>query len=250
LSGGVYNRAMKKLAFGSVILLLFAFPLLAQVIDLRGRELSFTSGPYTKWVTKYKGAVLWETNLISSGTVKWGKSENYGRTVKSPEGLEHKVKLSPLEGGTTYHYLVTSKTKGDEVIESEDHTFTTPTPDIIIKSAKFPSNLRLGGTYEIKVVTELYDEPLDAPYTITIHRQAYDKSGRSLGEVLLGQAQVAPHPVRTNRTTRVRIQIKPLSGLREAFQARDVFIVRIKAQEKELNTNNNELKKTVSVTHG
>ena len=250
MSRGVYNRAMKKLALGFLIILLFTLPLFAQVIDLRGRELSFTSGPYTKWVSKYKGAVLWETDLLSKGVVKWGKSENYGRSVKSPRGLKHKVKLSPLEGGTTYHYLVISETEDGEVIESEDHTFTTPTPDIIIRSAKFPPKLRLGESYDIKVVTELYDEPLDAPYTIMIYRQAYDKSGQSLGEVLLGQAQVEPHPVRTNRTTRVQVQIKPLPGLKEAFQARDVFIVRLKAQEKELNIKNNEIKKTVPVTHG
>jgi hypothetical protein len=249
LSGEVYNKAMKRTILGAIIIMLFSLPLFAQIIDLRGIEFSFTSGPYTKWVSKYKGAVLWETNMTCSGTVKWGKTENYGRIVRTKEGFKHKVKLSPLEGGTTYHYLVISETKAGEIIESEDHTFTTPTPDIVIKSARFPSELRLGGSYDIKVVTELYDEPLDEPYDIEILRQAYD-GPRSLGEILLGRAQVSPHPVRTNRTTKVRIQIKPLPGLKEAFQTKDVFIVRIKAQEKETNTDNNELKRTVPVTHG
>ena len=249
MTAWVYNRGMKKIFCYLIVFFLFASPLFAQIIDLRGTGLITTSGPYTKWVSKYKGAVLWETNFKSTSMVRWGKDESYGRVAKGLSGTKHQVKLAPLKGGTTYHYMVISKTEDGEAVESGDHIFTTPTPDISVKAAYFPKVLRLGGTYDIGVVTMLYDEPLDAPYTIKIYRKAYDKSGELLGEVLLGEAQVKPHPIRTNRTTSVRIVVKPLPGLKEAFQAKDVFIVKIEAQEKEDNLDNNQLKKTIEVVH-
>lgn len=216
-------------------------------------SLKFSSGPFTKQVTKNSAVVVWYTTLKGTSTVLWGKSDSYGLKAEGPFVSTHKVTLNNLSGGTTYHYRVVSKNEAEEV-RSEDQSFTTPSADLSVRSASFPASLTVGTTYQVRVTTYLGSQPLDKPYTIKIYRAAWSAEGVLLGQdVLVGSIKVWPHNPNTYRTVDVPINLSVLKtgrrGMQEAFARRNVFTVKAEADEPEENISNNQLTRDVPVTH-
>jgi len=71
--------------------------------------------------------ITWKTSEKSSSLVKYGLTPEYGYLAGNPEErtLSHKVILTNLEPGTTYHFQVISYDKAGNQGSSEDRTFTT-----------------------------------------------------------------------------------------------------------------------------
>ncbi len=66
----------------------------------------------------------WETNVASVGCVEWGPTPEYGQEACEPvERFQHRVLLSGLQPGETYHYRVVSIGPNGTSF-SEDMTFT------------------------------------------------------------------------------------------------------------------------------
>lgn len=219
----------------------------------QGVLLKFSSGPFTKQVTKNSAVIVWYTTGKSSSMVLWGKSESYGQKTEGAFQSTHKVTLNNLSGGTTYHYQVISKSEAEE-IRSEDQSFTTPAADLSVRAANFPPSLTVGTTYVVRVSTYLGSQPLDKPYSINIYRAAGSKEGVLLKQdVLVGSLKVWPHNPNTYRTVDVPINLPVLKtgrrGMQEAFAKRNVFTVKAEADEPEENVSNNQLTREVPVTH-
>ncbi|MBI5699133.1 fibronectin type III domain-containing protein [Candidatus Saganbacteria bacterium] len=215
--------------------------------------LKLSSGPFTKQVIKNSAVIVWYTTEKSSSTVLWGKSESYGMKTEGSFASTHKVTLTNLSGGTTYHYRVVSKNEAEEV-RSEDQSFTTPAADLSVRAANFPASLTVGANYVVRVSTYLGAQPLDKPYFINIYRAAWSAEGVLLKQdVLVGSLKVWPHNPNSYRTVDVPINIPVLKtghrGLQEAFARRNVFTVKAEADEPEENVSNNQLTREVPVTH-
>lgn len=219
----------------------------------RPAQLIITAGPFAKNITKNSALIVWYTTQKSTSTVVWGKTESYGKKSEGGWVSTHKVRLEGLSGGTTYDFRVISRAK-DEEVRSENHSFTTPSADLSVRSAQFPSSLAVGRDYTVPVTTYLGAQPLDKPYTISIYRAAYSKEGLLLMEnVKVGSAQAWPHNPKTFRTFNVPITLSVLKkgrrGLQEAFAVRNVFTVKVEAAEPEEDISNNQLSREVPVTH-
>ncbi|RLE37660.1 hypothetical protein DRJ17_06085, partial [Candidatus Woesearchaeota archaeon] len=93
------------------------------------------TGPIVSFVETDKAAIEWSTDKIASSVIYYGKDASYGNTEKMDmmQGVkEHKVTLTGLESGTTYHYMVESKSENLKVVQSGDFTFTTKAvPDLV-----------------------------------------------------------------------------------------------------------------------
>jgi hypothetical protein len=71
--------------------------------------------------------ISWFTNERSSTQVAYGTSTSYGSTstLNSDRTFSHKVTLSGLSAGTTYHFAVMSRDAAGNLTTSTDKTFTT-----------------------------------------------------------------------------------------------------------------------------
>lgn len=85
----------------------------------------------------------WETNIASVGCVEWGPTPEYGEEACEPvERFQHRVLLSGLQPGETYHYRVVS-TGPNGTSFSEDMTFTAlPAMPVLSDDFHFDNLLR------------------------------------------------------------------------------------------------------------
>lgn len=76
--------------------------------------------------TLNSATIVWETADPSTSTVDYGLTEAYGKQVKN-SSLEnmHKVELTGLEAGITYHFRVNAQNKDNTSISSDDYIFAT-----------------------------------------------------------------------------------------------------------------------------
>jgi hypothetical protein len=90
-----------------------------------------TYGPVVQFVDAATVQIVWDTDLASTSTVRYGTSTAYGATVTGPSGTRHHyATLSGLSLGTTYHFQVESVSAacGGGTLLSADHQFNTPLP--------------------------------------------------------------------------------------------------------------------------
>jgi peroxiredoxin len=82
-------------------------------------------------VTESSATITWKTNENATSQVEYGTTSAYGTktTTTTTMTKTHSVKLSDLNGNTTYHFRVTSKDSSDNSARSiVDQTFTTLAP--------------------------------------------------------------------------------------------------------------------------
>lgn len=116
-----------------------AYVFRAQSIDALGNmgashDDMFTTSkvPYISKVSiedvKDKTAIIaWQSNRESTSEIEYGLDGRYGKKVSASDALtaDHKVTLSGLKGGETYHFRVLGFTRGKEQMLSDDYTFIT-----------------------------------------------------------------------------------------------------------------------------
>lgn len=78
-------------------------------------------------ITATTAQIAWETNEASDAQVEFGLSTSYGSTSPALAGLAtaHRLTLTGLQEGVTYHYRVKSRDGAGNLSTSEDFTFTT-----------------------------------------------------------------------------------------------------------------------------
>lgn len=78
-------------------------------------------------ITEYSATVTWSTSQPTKGQVEYGTTTAYGTTtpLSTEPTTTHRVVLSKLQPGTTYHYRVRVEEQGGGAVLSEDRTFTT-----------------------------------------------------------------------------------------------------------------------------
>jgi len=98
-------------------------------IRTRKYELSHTKAGFVRRDGQDQMRLTWITTWPAQCTIQYGKTANYEQTAKEAEPLaNHRLYLTALEPGATYHYrIVAPKPDGEEVI-SEDMTFTFEPP--------------------------------------------------------------------------------------------------------------------------
>jgi hypothetical protein len=83
--------------------------------------------------TPFSATVTWQTDMPSSSVVEFGPGTSYGQTsTVHSMTTSHKVTLTGLSGGTTYHF----RPKSGSAIGG-DGTFTTGTSRIMIKDGHY-----------------------------------------------------------------------------------------------------------------
>ena len=90
-----------------------------------------TSGPTVSDITSTSVMITWTTDEKSDSVIEYGTSSAYGSKAKSAEikggdGItDHSGFLGSLSPGVTYHYRVSSTDASDNIVLSDDYTFTT-----------------------------------------------------------------------------------------------------------------------------
>jgi hypothetical protein len=100
---------MKAARLAAFSLFMFTVAALAQ----SSSNLKITNGPIIEAVSNRSAVIAWSTNTGGSSAVKWGTDpNNLNKTAQSPYSEKgegpHRVKIEPLEPGTTYYFQVVS----------------------------------------------------------------------------------------------------------------------------------------------
>lgn len=84
-------------------------------------SINIVHGPRLGLVTSDKATIYWDTDNPAIGLVNWGISSAYSSTMQEPSAVtNHRLTISGLSPGITYHYQVVTGTAS-----SEDNTFKT-----------------------------------------------------------------------------------------------------------------------------
>ncbi|MEW6753841.1 MAG: fibronectin type III domain-containing protein [Candidatus Latescibacterota bacterium] len=83
-----------------------------------------TSGPTVSGVAQSGATIAWTTSLAGTSVVDYGATAAYGSQATGSAGTSHRVTLSGLRAGTTYHFRVRTVTAG-QTVSSRDSAFTT-----------------------------------------------------------------------------------------------------------------------------
>ena len=91
-------------------------------------------------ITATAASVSWTANTPAYGMVVYGKTVGYGMTAASDgEQTSHKVALSGLEPGLTYHYaVICNDNSNKEAARSADQIFNTPASAATAPAVKSP----------------------------------------------------------------------------------------------------------------
>jgi hypothetical protein len=91
-----------------------------------------TTAPVISWVasnaiTTSEATITWDTDEASTSQVQYGSTTGYGSvtTLDSSPITSHRVALTGLASGTTYHYRVISKDASNNEAASDDKKFDT-----------------------------------------------------------------------------------------------------------------------------
>jgi hypothetical protein len=74
--------------------------------------------------------VTWKTTSSSTSTLKYGKTNSYGKEITDSSGSSvttHTVKLSGLDHSSTYHFKIFGTDTDGNVMQSDDYNFDTLT---------------------------------------------------------------------------------------------------------------------------
>ena len=95
-------------------------------------SLSSVSGVSVSGITLNSAVIVWETADPTTSEVDYGTSTAYGRNVKNDKKTNlHKIELTNLVAGETYHFRVKGEGAGSNVVFSDDYVFATfPEPQI------------------------------------------------------------------------------------------------------------------------
>lgn len=119
----------------------------------------------------HSAAITWNTDEFADSLVKYGTSPgSYTMQEYNPSfELAHFIQLSPLVGGKTYYYVVSSTDFGGNTSESIEHSFTTDAdvsaPVIVAFIPSIGTEIS-GGTISVNV-TITTDEPAWCQYSIS-----------------------------------------------------------------------------------
>ncbi len=113
--------------------------LLAKKPPLRGRkfEISHVESGYVKRDGEEQMRLTWITTFPSACTVEYGTSTKYTHKVTEEKSVaNHRVYLSGLREGTTYHFRIIAPRPDGKTVESKDATFTFQPPQPFAGKAK------------------------------------------------------------------------------------------------------------------
>jgi hypothetical protein len=86
----------------------------------------YTAGPYLNYAQQTKMNILWETDQPAKAIIKYGKTEEFGKTkVIDDYKRKHEIQLTNLEPETRYFYEVSSISAQSDEIDSGILTFFT-----------------------------------------------------------------------------------------------------------------------------
>jgi hypothetical protein len=105
---------------------------------LRSAEASIppviTEGPTAINIEPNKATIIWKTSKESNGTVRFGTESGHYITetgmLSDYSLMSHSVDLMQLQRGKLYYYRVRSTDINGNMVESEEHTFTTDMGDV------------------------------------------------------------------------------------------------------------------------
>ena len=107
-----------------------------------------TRGPEVAGLTDSSAFIAWNTDEPSNALVEYGPDLNYGETVFQEDFVpEHRVSLTGLTPGQTYHFRVSSTDQaGNGPVTSGDLAFTT----LEVRDVKKPAIIAGPGVRELK----------------------------------------------------------------------------------------------------
>jgi len=92
------------------------FATTVQIRDLRVEGVTYTSA-----------TIKWDSNLVATGKVYYGTTNNYGQTATGPTGSTHSIPLTGLTPKTKYYFFVESVAVDDSTMKAQsgERTFHT-----------------------------------------------------------------------------------------------------------------------------
>ena len=118
-------------------------------LPLNGPKPKLHAGPILGRVTQTSMLIYWETDQPTVGTVEYGRSSSLGSVSStSPEAKVHRVTISGLQAGRTYHFR-TQSTNPNGAVRSLTFYLTTPgsgqTARLLLTKTNSDGTQRLGG---------------------------------------------------------------------------------------------------------
>lgn len=172
----------------------------------RAQELppGITAGPHVR-VTQTGAIVGWRTDRAADSVVEYGQPAGiYPGLASDPRRVrEHRVRLSSLQPGTTYHFRVRSADVSGNTAYGEDRTFTTrlsgrgKAPRVtLVQPAQYRGRVEIAavaedGTPVGKAEFALDDTPIftaySPPFEVTLNTELFENGEHSLKLRCTGQ---------------------------------------------------------------
>ncbi len=113
------NTGMPEITTANGLLTLHGTP------DSQAPQITF--GPFAQHISATGAQIVWVTDEPASGIVEFGTSTSYGQTAGTATVFEtiHRVTLSNLSPGESYHFRVKSSDRWGNATTSEDASFQT-----------------------------------------------------------------------------------------------------------------------------
>lgn len=123
-------------------------------------------------ITLSSAVITWDTSVISTGYVEYGKDTSYGTLRQyddaNTRATSHILALTNLEATTTYHFRIKGVASTDSsLISSEDYTFNTQALPIISGEAikKISDNsAKINFETNIPTDTQIFYKPIGVAY--------------------------------------------------------------------------------------
>ncbi len=124
-----------------------------------------------------EAVIGWSTDEPSSAVVEYGTTEKYGERVSKEEvfSKRHRIRLTGLKAGQTYHYRITSRDIFGNTSVSEDFIIDTSEPVRASRRTRIidriPPEIREVNLFKVNGTDDVYllvraDEPVKAHLTI------------------------------------------------------------------------------------
>ena len=205
------------------------------------------AGPSVSEIMETAAVITWSTDEAGSTVVEYGTTAEYGLSATEAEGTEHRVKLTELTAGTTYHFRVGTADASGNAVWSGDATFETEREISLLVQAiqgyrrvDSPLRTRVGRTLRFEVLAFSAPDSSDLraveDYTWELP-EALGTSTRTgelelttvagVSETILFrvgaataefQVIITPHSIRTVEIEPAELVIEP--GGRQTFRAR------------------------------
>jgi hypothetical protein len=170
--------------------------------------------------TLNSAVIVWETSDPATSTVDYGLTTAYGKQFKNAS-LEnmHKVELTSLEAGKTYHFRVNAQNKNSTSVSSDDYIFATIPKPVM-------GNYTIGEITDTKITLDWTTNVETDSVVSFVNRSAPDEKGEQGGSDMATAHKVTLSGL--NEGTDYDIRISGTDANKNSFESEPFLVTTFK----------------------